>query len=108
MRSTLIAMSCLVTVSMFACTSSPKRVVQNGTAGAPGTAGAGTAGAGTAGDQGSAGAGTAGDQGAAGVKSAQDAQVATAGSASVVAPPADSSMIGERPAFSDTRPGQLT
>ncbi len=68
MRNTLIAMSCLVTVSMFACTSSPKRVVQTGTAGAPGSAGAGSAGAGSAGDTGgsagsvggTAGSGTAG------------------------------------------------
>jgi F5/8 type C domain len=73
MKNTLIAMSCLVTVSVFACTSSPKRVVPGGTAGAPGSAGAGTAGAGTAGDTGgsagapgTAGAGTAGDQGSAG------------------------------------------
>ena len=46
--------------------------------------------------------------GVSGVKSAQDAQVATAGAASVVAPPADSGMIGERPAFAESRPGQLT
>jgi F5/8 type C domain-containing protein len=106
MRNTLIAMSCLVTVSMFACTSSPKRVVQTGTAGAPGSAGAGTAGAGTAGDTGgtagasvggtagsgtagaavggtagagTAGAGTAGDQGTAGATVGGTAGAGTAG-----------------------------
>jgi hypothetical protein len=82
MKSTLIAMSCLVVVGMVACTTSPmRRVGTTGTAGtgtSAGTAGtgtsAGTAGtgtsAGTAGTQGTAGtgtsAGTAGDQGAAG------------------------------------------
>ncbi len=89
MRNTLIAMSCLVTLSMFACTSSPKRVIQQtGTAGTTGTAGAGTAGAGTAGSgtagntggtagAGTAGAGTAGNTG--GTAGAGTAGAGTAG-----------------------------
>jgi hypothetical protein len=57
MRNTLIAMSCLVTVSVFACTSSPTVVVQTGTAGSTGSAGAGAAGenSSTAGTTGGAG-----------------------------------------------------
>jgi hypothetical protein len=59
MRNTLIAMSCLVTVSAIACTSSPKRVIETGSAGATGSAGSGSAGSGTAGSTG----GTAGNTG---------------------------------------------